>query len=271
MNALDVLPSILDLGRHHCVLSVARDRIDAANIAGDSDAAKAYPAANCIWLGRYLGIVELILTMPAATLADAAVQLQAALAWLDSEYDDEWPPDAREMKTRIRPVLVSTAIVTTRAANVDPKMMGFADLADIHRREFPPALIGGNRPGCDRQRVSAPAGPADAELIALCDQLIDVVARQDALYSVRRTMEDEKRTEEQMDALFAERGDIIDRIKETSNVETDQGRDALARAALAIAERDRAGQITPRTKGESLAWMVVKSLASSAVTGPVTS
>lgn len=112
---------------------------------------------------------------------------------------------------------------------------------------------------------------ADADLIALCDQLLDVVARQEALYSVRRTIEDEERTEPQMVALFDERHDVAGRIMETPNARTNPGRYALVRAALAIAERDGAGEIVPRTKGAALAWMVVKSLASSAGPGPMVS
>jgi len=35
---------------------------------------------------------------------------------------------------------------------------------------------------------------------------------------------------------------------------------ALVKAALAIAGRDREGHLVPRTKGEGLAWLVLKSL-----------
>jgi hypothetical protein len=83
---------------------------------------------------------------------------------------------------------------------------------------------------------------------------------------VRRTTEDEDRTEDQMGALYEERSDVFDAIVETPSPRTDQGRDALARAALAIAERDDKGELVPRTKGDSLAWMVVKSRIDSDVT-----
>jgi hypothetical protein len=80
---------------------------------------------------------------------------------------------------------------------------------------------------------------------------------------VRHTREDEERTDCVMDALFAERSDIFDQIQETRNAQTSQGRNALVRAALALAERDRGGKIMARSKGGSLAWMVVMSLVTS--------
>jgi hypothetical protein len=72
----------------------------------------------------------------------------------------------------------------------------------------------------------------DADLIALCDQLLEVVARQEALYSVRRTIEDEDRTETQMAALFDERHDVAGRIMEPPNAPTNQRLDALVRQCL---------------------------------------
>jgi hypothetical protein len=200
-------------------------------------------------------IRDLILTMPAVTLADAAVQLEAALASLDSEYTDPWPHEAKFLVRRLRRVLVSTALVVKREAAIDPGMMGWPHLDQVHHHEFPPELLNVTA------GMVAPTDNPDSELIALCDQLLDVVARQDALYRVRHTTEDEDRTEAQMTALFEERGDAVDQINETPGAQTDQGRAVLARAALAIGERDADGEITPRTKGESLAWLVVQSLA----------
>jgi hypothetical protein len=108
---------------------------------------------------------------------------------------------------------------------------------------------------------TSPADPTDAGLIALCDQLVDVSARLNALIDTRNTVEDEERTEAQLVALYDERREVVDQIHDAPRLQSDQGRDALARAALAIAERDTEGNITHRTKAASLAWMVVESLA----------
>jgi hypothetical protein len=64
-----------------------------------------------------------------------------------------------------------------------------------------------------------------------------------------------------MDGLYAERGQLVDDIAELPPAITPEGRAALARAALAIAERDSAGNLMPRTKAEQLTWCVVRSLA----------
>jgi hypothetical protein len=112
-----------------------------------------------------------------------------------------------------------------------------------------------------RRPVTIAGEGPDADLIALCDHLIVVAAKQEALYSVRDTVEDEERTEPALDALIEERRDIFDLIEEEPTAWTDQGRDALVRAALVVAERDAEGNVTHRTKGARLAWMVVESLA----------
>jgi hypothetical protein len=163
MNALDVLPSILDLGRHYQAISAAHDGIDAAEIAGDFEAAKIAAVADGLWLDRDTAIVELILTMPAVALADASVQLLAALEWVDGNYVDEWPQEAKELVKRVRRVLVSTALVTSRAAGIDPAMMGFSDLGSIHRGEFPPALLNSDEKAT--MAAPSPTDDPDAELI----------------------------------------------------------------------------------------------------------
>jgi len=261
MTAIEVLPSILDLGCHYRAIADAWNQIDEAKIAGDADAADIRHCAEDLWLERYAAIVDLILTMPAVTLADAAVQLQAALAWLDGEYADEWPQEAQTLVRRLRRILVSTALVTSRAADVSPAMMGFPSLAKKHRGEFPPALLDGGRAALQPTPDPPVADTRDAGVIALCGQIVDGVTRMEALFSVRKTFDDEHRTQDQMDALFDERFEIIDQLQAAPRVQTDRGRDALVRAALAVVERDRAGEVVSRSKGESLAWLVVKSLS----------
>ena len=158
------LPSIQDLGRHHRALSDAHARIDAARMAGDARAKDITETAADIWLDRCSAIEELILTMPSATLGDVAVQLQAALAILDREYDGEWPQTARALASQMRRVLVSTAAVTSHHAGVNPAMMGFFNLPAILRHEYPPELlVGFGEISSEPPQSSEP----DAELIAI--------------------------------------------------------------------------------------------------------
>lgn len=135
-------PSILDLGRHHGAMSDAHDRIDEAMLTDNSPAMDrlAHDATH-LWLERRASIIDLILTMPAVTLADVGVQLEAAISAIDDEYKDPWPKEARKLTMRLRRVLVSTAMVAMRDADVDPGIMGYHHLADMHRQEFPLALL----------------------------------------------------------------------------------------------------------------------------------
>jgi hypothetical protein len=105
---------------------------------------------------------------------------------------------------------------------------------------------------------------ADAELIELCQGIVDVVAKQQALFSVRRGVEDEKRTQPLMDSLYEDRSEAVDSIRELPDARTAAGRAALARAGMAIAQRSLDGVVLHRTKGAELAWRVVQSVAAEA-------
>jgi hypothetical protein len=48
-----------------------------------------------------------------------------------------------------------------------------------------------------------PDDGADAELIQLCGEIIALKPKRDAVFAVRHTIEDEHRTEAELDALFA--------------------------------------------------------------------
>ena len=94
---MTALPSILDLGRHHQTISDAWDAIDKGRTAGDDHAMEIARRGEDVWLHRDMALTDLILTIPAVTLADAAVQLQAALSVVAAEYTDEWPQEARDL------------------------------------------------------------------------------------------------------------------------------------------------------------------------------
>jgi hypothetical protein len=60
--------------------------------------------------------------------------------------------------------------------------------------------------------ASAGPGDADAELIRLCGEIVAGQTRLNALYKVRRTYEDERRTEPELDALFARQHELLELI-----------------------------------------------------------
>jgi hypothetical protein len=112
--------------------------------------------------------------------------------------------------------------------------------------------------------ASAPAVNADAELIRFSSRVAAVCAKMDALYAVRHTIEDEHRTQPQMDALRAERVQATDHIYDLPDPTTLAGARAMAIASIALAPRDRDGSISYSGESERLAWVVAEFLAGSA-------
>jgi hypothetical protein len=84
--------------------------------------------------------------------------------------------------------------------------------------------------------LAGPANP-DAELIVLADRLVTTERELLAIYGLRKTREDEKRTEHLLDALFTEQNAIVDRIQEMPDAATVDGLRAMARASLAMAPK----------------------------------
>jgi hypothetical protein len=89
-----------------------------------------------------------------------------------------------------------------------------------------PTLIGAS--------AAAVANP-DGELIRLCARIVAVEAAQAALFAVRHSLEDETRTDPEMNALHDEREQIFDQVCALPKVTTMEGAQAMARASLALA------------------------------------
>jgi hypothetical protein len=107
--------------------------------------------------------------------------------------------------------------------------------------------------------VLAATAPADAELIALCDRLVAVEGEFSTLMAATgNTIEDEHRTQSQLDAMLADRNRVFDQIYNQPGVTTVAGALAMARAALAVAPRNIAGEIIWTGNGEYLAWSVTE-------------
>jgi len=103
---------------------------------------------------------------------------------------------------------------------------------------------------------------ADAELIAACDRIVANDREQLAVYAVRRSVADERRTRHILDALFAEVESLMDRIDNLPRPTTLAGVIAMARAARAIATKAPDGQPVPPCDDEGwLAFEVMHALA----------
>jgi hypothetical protein len=104
--------------------------------------------------------------------------------------------------------------------------------------------------------LAAAAPSADAELIALCGRLVAIADEISALAATLNTIEDEHRTQSQLDAMLADRNRVFDQIYSQPEVTTVAGALAMARAAvaIAIAPRDIDGEIIWTGNSEYLAW-----------------
>jgi hypothetical protein len=109
---------------------------------------------------------------------------------------------------------------------------------------------------------SAAAAPpdADAELIALCGQVIALQGKFEALHAIRQSLEAELRTAAELDGLYVELAELMDQISKHPPT-TFAGARAMARAAIAIANRDPHGEIRHNVcsgDSEGLAWSVAE-------------
>lgn len=107
--------------------------------------------------------------------------------------------------------------------------------------------------------MSAESG--DAELIALCERYVEIADRQRVLYDIRREIEDEERTQPEMDRCYATLEEIFDLIAELPAPTTIDGLRAVARTALVLVIRDANGEISWRGESEWLAYLVAEVLA----------
>jgi len=98
-------------------------------------------------------------------------------------------------------------------------------------------------------------------LIALCDELVANRTAWLTLMVSRNTAEDERRTQPENDRLCGERGAILDRIEAAGAPTTAAGAQAVARAALADAERGWDGHWEAREHCERLAMLAAAFLA----------
>jgi hypothetical protein len=108
--------------------------------------------------------------------------------------------------------------------------------------------------------TSLAAAYADAELIRLCNRVLSLWAKMEALYRVRRTLADEIRTEPMLEQLYRENEIAVDRIDDTGGPTTLVGARAMAETSLALAPRNNAGDLLFHGNAEWLAFCVAEFL-----------
>jgi predicted HAD superfamily Cof-like phosphohydrolase len=132
------LPKCVDLARHLAVLNKQQDDLDNTCLLLNKDSEehrRAYCAMNDTWR-QIWAVEELILTMPAVSLADAAALLLMAISKVHYVVDME---DAKEELEKAERAMDSALRVVAAAAGLSPDEMGFM----FYLRDLPAAEPGG--------------------------------------------------------------------------------------------------------------------------------
>jgi hypothetical protein len=137
------LPSIFNLARRSNEILEAFNEIDRAHLGADNQRAKKiFDSALSLCVTRRDALNDLILTMPAVSLADVAAQLEAACRVADGLDTGELPRSIGASVAQLRRALLSAIPVVARAAGVDMETVGDGSALDLHAYEFPSELEG---------------------------------------------------------------------------------------------------------------------------------
>lgn len=104
----------------------------------------------------------------------------------------------------------------------------------------------------------------DAELIRLCERLIDLDNEQAALLKAGTGLEYERSIDPRLDEIGAEADAILVQIARLPSVSTLPGMQAMARASIALAPRGRDGGSETPEDTDWLAFEVLQALAGGA-------
>jgi len=135
------------------------------------------------------------------------------------------------------------------------------DISKEHPRRF--ALIAGLADDAARGTPMPPVAPeGDAELIKICNRLVASEEEMLAIHATRHSMEDERRTEPDLDVLRAEQETLMEAMGDLDYPSTLAGARAMARASIALAELDQDGEpVVPADDSEWLAFVLAQALA----------
>ncbi len=114
------LPSIEAIGRHIRRLDAADDLVQGLTPSRPVETLAKRNAGDLV-SDRRRALEDLVLTLPARTMADAVVQAAAALAVADNENTDDWKWDARMRHLSLVRALASVLPVLVRASGIPPE------------------------------------------------------------------------------------------------------------------------------------------------------
>lgn len=136
--AVPPLPSIADLGRMLAVLSEEHDRLDGQNVRADAPADEiATKRRMDLITDRQWALRDLISALPAKTLADCVVQLDAAnllVAGIGSGARDQIDQDRRGKA--IERITISVVPVLAAAAGLDLAELGIGEYPRLRATWF---------------------------------------------------------------------------------------------------------------------------------------
>ena len=132
------LPTIHNLGRRIAALYVVHDRCDEEDIKADGFAAEHRAQAGMdITYAQITAAKEMICSMPAVTLADAAVQVATALSIAD-QIDGAVRCERTliQLERKLDRLLLSALPLIAEAAGLSLDEMGWSDLATLRAQRF---------------------------------------------------------------------------------------------------------------------------------------
>ena len=132
------LPSIHDLGRRLAGLQAVYDANDSVNTRDESPAVQTRAtAAREITFDQILAVQDVVATMPAVTLADAAVHVAVAAnfaARIEGEAFSE--TELADIGTKIERMLLSILPVVAEAGGLSIEDMGWQHMIDLRASRF---------------------------------------------------------------------------------------------------------------------------------------
>jgi hypothetical protein len=132
------LPSIHDLGRRIAALYVVHDRCDEDGVQADGFSAEHRAQDGMdIAHAQIIAAREMICAMPAVTLADAAVQIAAAVVVADQiDGAARCEHTLIQLEKKLDRLLLSALPLIAEAAGLGMDEMGWSDLAKLRAHRF---------------------------------------------------------------------------------------------------------------------------------------
>lgn len=129
-------PSIISLGEQYAAALAAYERFDAKHAPKAFAADTSSRAAQRVLADRMGALVDLIATMPAATLADVAVQVHAVGSLAARVNGETSPAQALSVARQIERMAYGMLPLVAAVAGLDMAAMGWAGNAGLRVERF---------------------------------------------------------------------------------------------------------------------------------------